>query len=351
MLSVDSSRPGDFLMLRDSMVKFKGTNVSEIEICGSGMRPLLMYLNRQLIKILEDLGVPAQPFLDLQLDELKRLRGMSRSPLRVAKFLEKENIPKHLKIPWLITTLESHGLKYSDDTFLRKAVELAMVIRLRELKYRARIHVVGGVTLYGIMDETGFLKEGEIFCRMEAEDYGRAVLVRPKVLITRSPALHPGDVQLVEAVDVPESSPLQKLHNCIVFSQHGDRDLPSTLSGGDLDGDLYNIIWDERLTAIRTAQPAEYPRVPPKLLDREVKKDDIVDFFLTFMQQDQLGRIANNHLILADQREDGVFDPGCLTLAELHSTAVDFSKTGIPVRLDSVYVMHRLPADLETRLT
>ncbi len=52
------------------------------------------------------------------------------------------------------------------------------------------------------------------------------------------------------------------------------------------------------------------------------------------MQNDALGRIATLHLTLADQRELGTFDTDCITLASLHSTAVDFSKTGIPVSAD-----------------
>ncbi len=40
------------------------------------------------------------------------------------------------------------------------------------------------------------------------------------------------------------------------------------------------------------------------------------------MATDQLGRIANQHKILADQMPDGVLNPDCITLAELHSTAV-----------------------------
>jgi len=68
---------------------------------------------------------------------------------------------------------------------------------------------------------------------------------------TQSPALHPDDVQLVQAVILPQSSALWNLRNCIVFSQNGLRDLPSMLSGGDLDGDLYNIIYDEQLMGKR----------------------------------------------------------------------------------------------------
>jgi hypothetical protein len=35
--------------------------------------------------------------------------------------------------------------------------------------------------------------------------------------------------------------------------------------------------------------------------------------------------------MLADQSEEGVNDERCIKLAEMASTAVDFSKTGIPV--------------------
>lgn len=54
-------------------------------------------------------------------------------------------------------------------------------------------------------------------------------------------------------------------------------------------------------------------------------------FFIQFMENDQLGRIATLHQILADQMEHGTMDKGCIQLAEMHSTAVDFSKTGVPV--------------------
>lgn len=54
-------------------------------------------------------------------------------------------------------------------------------------------------------------------------------------------------------------------------------------------------------------------------------------FFTEFMKMDQLGRILTQHQILADQREAGTLDDDCIILAKLHSQAVDYSKTGIPV--------------------
>lgn len=156
-------------------------------------------------------------------------------------------------------------------------------------------------------------------------------MITGNVVITRSPALHPGDVQCVTAVDVPIDSPLRALHNVVVFSSHGLRDLPSQLSGGDLDGDLYNIIYDNNLYPKQLAQPADYPTATAIDIGRAVERSDMTDFFITFMENDNLGQIATLHQILADQHERGTFDPQCVLLAELHSTAVDFSKTGIPV--------------------
>jgi hypothetical protein len=121
------------------------------------------------------------------------------------------------------------------------------------------------------------------------------------------------------------------LKNCIVFSQQGDRDLPSKLSGGDLDGDIYNVIWDSEAMPKRTFGPANYPRVTAPTLDRPVTSKDIIDFFINFMKTDILGLIATRHLTMADYNAEGTMSPECLSLAELHSTAVDSSKTGIPV--------------------
>jgi len=181
------------------------------------------------------------------------------------------------------------GISFQVDRFLTDIVEVAAMSSLRDLKYRARIPIEQGYLLYGIMDETNFLKEGEVYIVAEDEkDNGhreRSILVGDRIVVTRAPALHPGDVQLVKAVDVPRDSPLRALHNCIVFSQQGARDLPSQLSGGDLDGDLFHIIYDERLIPDFTSPPADYAPAAPRDLGRSVEVGDIVDFFIEFSKQ------------------------------------------------------------------
>ena len=224
MVSLDSTQTGEHLSLRESMIKFKGSGSWNIELCGAGTNALPFYLNNQLIKILEDLGVPSLSFLSLQAEEIKRLRSTTVSTEQAALFLEQSSIPKSTRIPWLINILKGLGLRHTDDDFLRRVVELSVLVKLRDLKYRARIRVERAVTLYGIMDETGILREGEIFCPVLSEKGFREILVRKNVVITRAPALHPGDIQLVNAVDVPHDSPLRQLHNCVVFSRHGERE-------------------------------------------------------------------------------------------------------------------------------
>lgn len=183
------------------------------------------------------------------------------------------------------------------------------------------------------MDETGDLQEGTIYCSFQTERGGQIKIIEGSVVITRSPALHPGDVQCVTAVNVPVNSPLRALHNMVVFSSRGQRDLPSQLSGGDLDGDLYNVIYDDSLYPKRLAYPADYPTPIAVDIGRAVERSDMTDFFINFMENDRVAQIATLHQILADRSDLGTFDPVCIDLAELHSTAVDFSKTGVPVRI------------------
>ena len=86
--------------------------------------------------------------------------------------------------------------------------------------------------------------------------------------------MHPGDIQYANAVDIPA---LKHLQNCIVFSQHGERDFPSQLSGGDLDGDIFNVIADSTIIPPRTVDPADYPRPSAIDIGRLVETKDVLD--------------------------------------------------------------------------
>jgi len=155
--------------------------------------------------------------------------------------------------------------------------------------------------------------------------------VTGRVLITRSPQIHPGDIQFVEAVRRPQ---LEHLRNVVVFACRGSRSLPSKLGGGDLDGDIYNLILDERLFPPKdfTAVPGEYPSVPAKIKSSPCTASDVADFVIDYIKSDLVGYIAILHLRIADLNQaEGPGCKDCIDLAAHASHAVDFQKRGIPV--------------------
>ncbi|KGQ04334.1 RNA-dependent RNA polymerase 1 [Beauveria bassiana D1-5] len=337
LLVLDTRLQGKTICVRkESMMKFPSRDIQELGICDLASRPLRLVLNRQVIKILEDMGTHDSWFLALQHDALEFLRAVTATALNTSTFLQYQDIGSAIGLSSFIKQLDKMDIDYRRDAFLKSVVEHVVLRELRLLKHKARIPVHKGVTLFGVMDETGFLQENQVYVTYDATR-GKSgerldtTLTDGPIIVTRSPALHPGDIQCVQMVTPPESHPLRSLRNCIVFSQKGSRDLPSQLSGGDLDGDLYNIIWDPRARPQWTFAPADYTRVVPPSLDRPVTRQDIADFFVDFMKSDILGLIAIRHQIMADVQDLGTQDGECIRLAEMHSTAVDYSKTGIAV--------------------
>lgn len=131
-----------------------------------------MILNRQLIKILEDLGIHAQVFKNLQTLAVDRLRYLTTTgAVNTATFLEEMDCPRATRIPSLIRLLNQVGLDHRQDHFLYSIVEMVLVTKLRDIKYRGRIPVDSGYTLYGIMDETGYLQDGEIYVSIPSPEH------------------------------------------------------------------------------------------------------------------------------------------------------------------------------------
>lgn len=121
--------------------------------------------------------------------------------------------------------------------------------------------------------------------------------------------------------------------DCVVFPQKGERPHPNECSGGDLDGDLYFISWDENLIPPKTVPPMDYTGRRPRIMDHTVTLQEIQKFFVDYMINDNLGAISTAHLIHADHDPAKALSPTCLHLATLHSMAVDYAKTGAPAEM------------------
>ncbi|KIO25499.1 hypothetical protein M407DRAFT_210550, partial [Tulasnella calospora MUT 4182] len=286
MLMVNPELKDNGIRLRNSQQKFLSP-LADIEIAQVFYRAKPFYLNRFLIMILETLGVPADIFLGLQREAIRDVKAATESFSACAEFLDTNGCGTSyhissvfLHLTHLGLTLGGQGPMAVRDRFLNRSIRFAKNHVLREMKHRARIPVKGSYTLVGVADFTGYLPPNTIFACIQLRDQ-KPICIKGRVLISRSPQVHPGDVQFVEAIGIPPAgSPFEheRYTNCIVFSTQGERSVPSMLAGGDLDGDEYNLILNTSLFPPSCYPPAEYPSVTPKTLDRPCSTKDLTDW-------------------------------------------------------------------------
>ncbi|KAI9322600.1 RNA dependent RNA polymerase-domain-containing protein [Dichotomocladium elegans] len=234
------------------------------------------------------------------------------------------------------------GFLEKRDPYILNLLNMFRSSMLKDLKKKAKILVPEGAFLLGVMDETKTLGEGQVFCQISmADGKGSSTkVIEGEVVVFRNPCFHPGDIRVVQAVNSPK---LKHLCDVLVFSSQGYRDIPSMCSGGDLDGDDYTIFWDrELIPPKKNYEPMNYkaPK-PPEVVD--VRISDIKKFFVNYINNDNLGQIANAHLATADASPNGALDGNCLRLAQLHSLAVDFPKSGRPAKFESNLRVKKFP--------
>ena len=120
-----------------------------------------------------------------------------------------------------------------------------------------------------------------------------------------------GDMRTFKAVDVEA---LHHLVDCIVFPATGPRPHPNEMSGSDLDGDKYFVTWlDKLIPTRRNEEPMDFTAPDKKILMRPVEVSDMIEFVSDYIKNDQLGIIANAHLVHADYNKVGK----CKQLASL----------------------------------
>ncbi|KAF9015323.1 RNA-directed RNA polymerase 2 [Cyathus striatus] len=343
MLSVNHKLRGRAVVLRPSMIKFIAQQFTQIEIARAFDRPTPYFLNRPLIMLLEGLGVPYEVFEIYQKKTIEDTRRSTETLEQAARLFEGHGLGTSFRLASVLLNLSKLGLDtLPDDTFFTRVLEYGVYHILRELKNHARIPVPGAWTLVGVADIHKYLQPNQIFVCIKPI-HGAIEYLEGPVLISRSPTIHPGDVQVAHAIGKPPKNScfaIEPLPNTVVFSVVGDRPLPSALGGGDLDGDLYNILPLQNLPEFSPTHPpyspAKYAPAPKKMLDRPSTMKDVAEFVMEFISSDVVGIIAINWLIIADQSPDGILDKDCLALASLHSDAVDYPKSGQPVAVEKI---------------
>lgn len=225
VVTVDRTLPGLALCTRPSMHKF-ASSARTIEVCSAASwKP--GHLNRQLISVLSSRGVTDDAFIALHnaaaraIDRL--LTGNSAAAASACKLLHGRSIMTEMLLAGVTSTAEPllAGMLWH----LHRST-------WEKIADSGHITVPDACRLVGVPVPDVYsakLSYGQVFLQV-VPPHGEARVITGPVLVAKSPALHPGDALLLEAVDIPE---LRHLSNVLVFPTDGPRPHAMETSGGE----------------------------------------------------------------------------------------------------------------------
>ncbi|KAK7703041.1 hypothetical protein SLS64_009312 [Diaporthe eres] len=328
-------------------------------------------LNLQFLPVLEDRAIDKQKMREIMSnlleDNLRQQLGEQResleSPIQFQKWISansthrserfvRGHVPFQGGLPRedeeIMALMLNAGFDPWRNKFLNEMAYNAQFRLCEKLSKKLNIKIGCSAYLFMVVDFSHELEEGEVHIafsdRFKAEvgDWEGTMVHSRDVLVARSPAHFPSDIQRVRAVFKPE---LAHLQNVIVFSAKGNTPLAEKLSGGDYDGDQCLCVWDDRLVSNFAndndeAQPdlRNYYRQDRiqlrQLLSthngeyRAAMKEMIEKCFAFNLTKDLLGQATNYKERLCYSRGN-VHDEVARKLSTLLSTLVDAPKQGI----------------------
>ncbi|KAL9125558.1 MAG: hypothetical protein Q9217_005249 [Psora testacea] len=332
----------------------------EVNRCSTKLSP--SFLNFQLIPILLNRGVPEAVFIKFLEEDLSVKVGDMEvamdNGLALRKWNQENNsvtaeraaycgielqgglpVSRAEKINWFV----EHGFEPKHCHYLKEQLFKAIHAYCLRLENRMNIGLGQSTIAFMIADPLAVLEEGEIHLgfsssfRDPKSGFNQTMLHDLDVLVARSPAHLPSDIQRVRAVFKPE---LRVYRDVVVFSSKGEMSLASKLSGGDYDGDTAWICWDKSM--VEPFNNAEVPTHPPfeayGIEKDEIKvsnllaHDDYTDRFLLHafefnLRPNLLGTCTNYHEALC-YAKNSVGSPEAIEIAILLGLLVDSAKSG-----------------------
>lgn len=160
---------------------------------------------------------------------------------------------------------EPMKLKFLQDLVLQK-----MKAKGQKMKEDLKIRIAKSTYAFMLVDFWGVLEPNEVHLSFSSkfDDHTDELsdLDGLEVLVARSPAHLPSDIQKVRAVFKPA---LRHLRDVIIFSSKGLSPLAAMLSGGDYDGDKAWICWDPDIVQ----NFVNHPLPPQPSFQQYLKKD------------------------------------------------------------------------------
>ncbi|KAI3336350.1 hypothetical protein HD806DRAFT_527959 [Xylariaceae sp. AK1471] len=330
-------------------------------------------LNLQLLPILEDRAINKLEmkervgnFMKDSLEsDMKSQKDAMEDPALFKLWVHENAAPQRRQdrvrpghIPWIaglptsredqMELLLSQGFDPTKLEFLRNIAYDIRKAKCQDLQTKLNVKVGRSTYAYMTIDFLGVLEEDEVHLGFsskfsdEQSGFSETFLHGMDLLVARTPAHYPSDIQRVKAVFKPE---LGSLKDVIIFSKKGDVPLADKLSGGDYDGDIAWICWEP--TIVNNFTNAPLPKVPDlfasgdltkitgtyKELARSIRLKDVTAEFIDQafrfnMDQSLLGACTNYKEKLCYSR-NSVSDGLAIYLSTLISHLVDRAKQGI----------------------
>ena len=215
------------------------------------------------------------------------------------------------------------------------------------LKNKLKVEIPCSTYAYMVVDFVGVLEPGEVHfsfsSKFQVEGFSDTLLEGMDILVARAPAHFPSDIQRVRVVSKPH---LRQLKDVIVFPIKGKSPLADLLSGGDYDGDIAWVCWDQNIVRnfSNAAPPPSHDFVQEGFLKKmDTRFQELWDRYhninvacthfrylgMSFnMQPSLLGQCTKYKEKLCYHR-DAINSDNAMTLSVLLSNLVDQAKAGI----------------------
>jgi hypothetical protein len=284
-------------------------------------------LNRDLILIAQDRGIPFEVFESLAKNELEQVKNISEYPKEY--FLDEKKKKQELFVT--ISNLLRAGFEITEP-YVRYKIGQYIQNQYKTLQ-NFKFVVPSSAYLMGVPDWENCLQEGQVYVRINHDQ----PLVGD-VLVGRYPMVTNGDLRKVKAVPHPL---LNSLTNVIVFPVVGARPIQDMLSGGDLDGDHYVVIWDKGFVdSFQNADPMTFDASENNAEENVATKDILVNiqkmksFFLHYHKmQEILEKLSIIRVVIADHYVHGLQDEIVKETAISINKALDSTKTGLSFQI------------------
>ena len=298
------------------------------ELCDYS-RYIQSYLNRQVILLLNALGVDENNFTK-KLDDYHKKLENQKFVLSLVHYPEWNR---------MFNKMYSCGINRINDRLIKSLVESNLNILYSDIKNKARIYIEESAYVKGIMDEFNVLEYGEAYLHIKRDNFD--LILDKKCAVAKCPCLYPGDIRLLtfrkyhkNNIATKKYEIFNRYENVIIFPSKGKRPHPNECSGSDLDGDDYFVFYDKDLIPENTIAPLSYDSKPAKIDKIEPYTiNDVISYYAEYINYNNLGLISDAHSAFCDKEKDGAKSETSEELAKKFSRAVDAPKTGDKVEL------------------